>query len=330
MPFAGAAGAAAPAADWVVLLLSPWVLALLGLCVGSFLNVVVHRLPMMYMRGWWAFDIADFALSDKRSWRSAFGATAEPPVELAAAAAAVNRQIEASAPMSLVSPRSRCPRCGHQLRVSENIPILSWLALRGRCSACKAPIGLRYPLVEGATALLFAWAAVVHGTSWQTVIACTAVALLIAMALIDLDYTLLPDSLTIPLVVIGLAAAAAGVSWVPWRDAAIGALAGYGVLWALGATWAVLFRKPNAMAEGDMKMLAGLGALLGWQALPGILLVSAGVGSIVGIGLIVLRKHQRETPIPFGPYLALAGLAALLMRDRFATLAEDMLPFLGA
>ena len=330
MPLAGASGAAVPAADWVVLLLSPWVLALLGLCVGSFLNVVVHRLPMMYMRGWWAFDIADFALSDKRSWRSAFGAKAEPPVELAAAAAAINRQIEAGAPLSLMSPRSRCPHCGHQLRVSENVPILSWLALRGRCSACKAPIGLRYPLVEGATALIFACAAVVHGTSWQTLIACTAVALLIAMALIDLDYTLLPDSLTIPLVVIGLAAAAAGVSVVPWRDAAIGALAGYGVLWALGATWAVLFRKPNAMAEGDMKMLAGLGALLGWQALPGILLVSAGVGSVIGIGLIALRKHRRETPIPFGPYLALAGLAALLMRGRFVNLAEDMLPFLGA
>lgn len=324
------AGAAGPAADWVVLLLSPWVMALVGLCVGSFLNVVVHRLPTIYMRGWWAFDVADFALSDKRSWRSAFGGSAEPPAELAAAAGAINRQLETSPPLSLWRPRSRCPHCGHQLRASENIPIASWIAQRGRCSACKAPIGTRYPLVEGATALLFALCAWIYGPTWHTAIACVAVALLIAMALIDLDYTLLPDSLTLPLVAMGLAAAAAGVTAVSWKDAAAGALAGYGVLWALGVIWAVLFRKPNAMAEGDMKMLAGLGALLGWQALPGILLVSAGVGSVIGITLIAFGGHKRETPIPFGPYLALAGIAALLMRERFVALAEDLLPFLGA
>lgn len=328
MPVAGAAGGVPPA-DWMVLLLSPWALALLGLCVGSFLNVVVHRLPTMYMRGWWAFDIADFALTDKRSWRSAFGAKSEPPAQLAAAAGAINQQLEGLAPLSLISPRSRCPHCGHQLRVRENVPVLSWLALRGRCSACRAPIGLRYPLVEGTTALLFALCALAFGPRWQTLIACIAVALLLAMALVDLDYTLLPDSLTIPLVALGLAAAAAGLSVVPWPDAAIGALVGYGVLWGLGVTWAVLFRKPNAMAEGDMKMLAGLGALLGWQALPGILFVAAGVGSVIGIGLIALGKHRRETPIPFGPYLALAGLAALLLREHFVSLAAHMLPFLG-
>lgn len=328
MPLAAAA-VGAPAADWMVLLLSPWALALIGLCVGSFLNVVVHRLPAIYMRGWWAFDVADFALTDKRSWRSAFGAQADPPAELATAAGAINRQLEKLTPLSLLSPRSRCPHCGHQLRVRENIPILSWLALRGRCSACQAPIGLRYPLVEGATALLFALSALAFGPSWQALVACIAVALLVAMALIDLDYTLLPDSLTIPLVVVGLAAAAMGLSAVTWPDAAIGALAGYGVLWGLGVTWAVLFRKPNAMAEGDMKMLAGLGALIGWQALPGILLVAAGVGSVVGIGLIALRKQRRETPIPFGPYLAMAGLMALFLREHFVRLAADMLPFLG-
>ncbi|MCW5632157.1 MAG: prepilin peptidase [Rubrivivax sp.] len=322
------AGAGA-APDWVVLLLSPWVLALLGLCIGSFLNVVVHRLPTIYMRGWWAFDVADFALGDKRSWRSAFGSAAEPPAELAAAAGAIHRQLEASPPLSLMRPRSRCPHCGHQLRAVENIPVASWLALRGRCSACRARIGLRYPLVEAGTALLFAASAAVHGASWQTVVTCTAIALLVAMALIDLDYTLLPDSLTIPLVVLGLVAAAAGVSVVPWKDAAIGALAGYGALWALGVLWAVLFRKANAMAEGDMKMLAGLGALLGWQALPGILLVAAGIGSVVGIAMIVFRGHKRETPIPFGPYLALAGAAALLLRGRFVEFAEGMLPLLG-
>jgi leader peptidase (prepilin peptidase)/N-methyltransferase len=320
--------AAAPAADWLALLLSPWGLALLGLCVGSFLNVVVHRLPTMYMRGWWAFDVADFALSDKRSWHSAFGNRNEPPPELATAAGAIRKQLEASPELTLWRPRSRCPHCGHTLRATENIPLASWLALRGRCSACKAPIGARYPLVEAATAVLFALCALTYGPTWQTAIACIAVALLVAMALIDLDYTLLPDSLTIPLVVIGLAGAAAGLTAVPWKDAAIGALAGYGTLWALGALWAVVLRKPNAMAEGDMKMLAGLGALLGWQALPGILLVSAGVGSVIGIGLIAFGRHKRETPIPFGPYLALAGLAALLMRESFVRLAENMLPAL--
>jgi leader peptidase (prepilin peptidase) / N-methyltransferase len=326
MPPAGAAATA----DWAALLLSPWVLAMLGLCIGSFLNVVVYRLPTIYMRGWWAFDVADFALSDKRSWRSAFGARSEPPAELVGAASAIQKQLDESPPLSLWRPRSRCPQCGHQLRVAENIPVASWLALRGRCSACKAPISLRYPLVECATAVLFALCAFVYGPTWQTVLACIAVALLMAMALIDLDFTLLPDSLTIPLVAMALVAAAAGVSVVSWQDAAIGALAGYGSLWALGATWAVLFRKPNAMAEGDMKMLAGLGALLGWQALPGILLLSAGAGSVVGIALIAFGGHKRETPIPFGPYLALAGVAALLLRQQFVALAEGMFPFFGA
>jgi leader peptidase (prepilin peptidase)/N-methyltransferase len=312
------------------LLLSPWGLALLGLCVGSFLNVVVHRLPTIYMRGWWAFDVADFALRDKRSWRSAFGARAEPPAELPLAADAIDKQLEGAEPLSLWRPRSRCPHCGHVLRVSENIPVVSWLVLRGRCSACRAPISKRYPLVEAATAGLFALAAASFGPTWQAAIACAAVALLIAMALIDLEYTLLPDSLTIPLVVVGLLGAAAGVTAVAWKDAAIGALAGYGILWFLGVVWAVVFRKPNAMAEGDMKMLAGLGALLGWQALPGILLASAGVGSLIGIGLIAFGGHKRETPIPFGPYLALAGLAALFMRDSFVTLADQMLPLLGS
>ncbi len=323
------AGAAALAADWLHLVLSPWALALVGLCIGSFLNVVVHRLPTMYMRGWWAFDVADFALSDKRSWRSAFGAAAEPPAALKLAADSITKQIDGSAPLTLWRPRSRCPQCGHTLRITENIPLLGWAMLRGRCSACTAPIGARYPLVEAATGALFALCGVVYGPTWQAAIACTAAALLIAMALIDLDYTLLPDSLTIPLVVLGLVAAAAGVSAVPWKDAATGALAGYGVLWALGSVWAVLFRKPNAMAEGDMKMLAGLGALLGWQALPGILLVSAGIGSLVGIALIATGRHKRETPIPFGPYLALAGLAALLLRERFLRLAQAMLPMMG-
>ena len=320
---------AVPAAEWAALLLSPAALGLLGLLVGSFINVVAYRLPAIYMRGWWEYDIADFALADKRSWRAAFGASDEPPRELSLAAAVVGRKLEALAPLSLWRPRSRCPSCGHVLRASENVPLLSWLVLRGRCSACKVGISPRYPIVELAMAALFAACAAVYGPTAQTVVACIAVALLVAMALIDLDFTLLPDSLTIPLVVLGLVAAAAAWSVVSWKDAAAGALIGYGVLWGLGALWAVLFRKANAMAEGDMKMLAGIGALLGWQALPGVLLLAAGLGSIVGIGMIAFGGHKRETPIPFGPYLALAALVALLAPDPIKSLAGPLVVSLG-
>lgn len=305
-------GAGAGAGELTALLLSPWALGVLGLLIGSFLNVVVHRLPASYMREWWGFDIADFALSDARSWRAAFGAKAQPPAAFAAAAAAITRQVESEAPLSLWRPRSRCPHCGHTLGMHENVPVLSWLWLRGRCSACKAPISTRYPLVELLTAGLFAACAARYGAQPFTVVACAAAALLVAMALIDLDFTLLPDGLTIPLVVMALIAAAAGVGAVPWARAAAGALIGYGVLWGLGAFWHIVLRKPNAMAEGDMKMLAGIGALLGAQAIPGVLMLSAGLGAVVGVTLIALRKHDRERPIPFGPYLALGGLAGLL------------------
>jgi leader peptidase (prepilin peptidase) / N-methyltransferase len=293
-------------------LLSPAGMALLGLLIGSFLNVVVHRLPTIYMREWWAYDIADFALADKRSWRAAFGSASEPPRELLAASGAVNKHVEGLTPLSLWGPRSRCPSCGHTLGVSENIPLLSWAMQKGRCKACKTRISARYPALELATGLLFGACAWHFGPSAHTVVACIAVALLLAMALIDFEFTLLPDSLTIPLVVLGLAAAGFGWSGVPWAEAASGALLGYGALWGLGAFWQIVFRKANAMAEGDMKMLAGLGALLGWKAVPGVLMMAAVLGAIVGIGLIVTRALKRETPIPFGPYLALGGLSAIL------------------
>ncbi len=293
-------------------LLSPPGLALLGLLIGSFLNVVVHRLPTIYMREWWAYDIADFALADKRSWRAAFGTSSEPPAELLAAAGAVNKKVEGLTPLSLWLPRSRCPSCGHSLGAAENIPLLSWAQQKGRCKACKTPISARYPAVELTTAVLFGACAWRFGPSAHAVIACVAVALLLAMALIDLEFTLLPDSLTIPLVVLGLAAAGFGWSSTRWAEAASGALLGYGVLWGLGAFWQIVFRKANAMAEGDMKMLAGLGALLGWKAVPGVLMMAAVLGAIVGIGLMVTKALKRETPIPFGPYLALGGIAGLL------------------
>lgn len=293
----------------VMALMSPAGLAVLGLLVGSFMNVVAHRLPAMMWRAWWK-DSVEFQLADPLAWQPLFGAKSQPPRELPAAAEAIAAALDKLPAETLVTPRSRCPHCGHQLRWWENIPLLSWLALRGRCSACKAPIAWRYPAVELTTAVLFGAAAWQFGAQPTTLLWCAALALLLTMALIDFDTTLLPDSLTLPLIGLGLAGALAG--WTPTSaaDAAAGALAGYGVLWAVGFVWSLL-RKVNAMAEGDMKMFAGIGALLGWQALPSALLLAAGVGAVVGIGLIVLGGRERGKPIPFGPYLALGGICSV-------------------
>lgn len=311
------------------LLLSPPALGVLGLLIGSFLNVVVHRLPAMAMRDWWRFDLADFALADPRSWRAALGPGAEPPAELAAASRAVLARLEPLEPLSLLRPRSRCPSCGHVLRATENVPVLSWMVLRGRCSACGTRISLRYPLLEAVTGLLFAACGWVFGPTAHALVACAAVALLLAMAWIDFETTLLPDSLTVPLVVLGLIAAAADWTQVSWTDAATGALVGYGVLWAFGAFWAVVFRKANAMAEGDMKMLAGIGALLGWQVVPGVLFLAAAIGAAVGLALIALQRLRREVPIPFGPYLALGGLVALFFAPALRSFGESLAPLVG-
>ncbi len=294
---------------WVELLLSPFGLGLLGLLIGSFLNVVVHRLPAMLWRDWWK-DSVEFQLGDVQAWQPLFGAQALPPAQLKAAASAVNAELAKLPAISLWRPASRCPQCGHVLRWYENLPVLSWLALRGRCSACKTRIPLRYPLVELCTAGLFAAAAVFFGARPESLLWCLAMALLLTMALIDLDTTLLPDSLTLPLIGLGVAGALAGWTGVTVAASAAGALLGYGVLWAVGWLYG-LVRGVNAMAEGDMKMFAGIGALLGWQALPSALLLAAGVGAVVGLVLIAGFGHQRSKPIPFGPYLALGGLCSI-------------------
>jgi leader peptidase (prepilin peptidase)/N-methyltransferase len=289
--------------------LSVPVLALLGLCVGSFLNVVVHRLPVMMEREWWS-DVAEYQLGDASAWSRAFGAALPRPEVVDNAATAIEAALGRLGPLSISRPRSRCPFCGHTIRWYENIPLVSWLSLRGRCSQCKARISLRYPLVELATAGLFAACAAQFGAQPTTLVWCVAVALLIAAALIDLDTTLLPDDLTLPLVGLGIVGAAAGWTPVSVRDAAIGAVAGYGSLWLVGWLYKKL-RGAVGMAEGDMKLLAGLGALLGWQQLPTIVLLSSAVGAVVGIGLVLFKGHRREVPIPFGPYLAGGGLAAM-------------------
>jgi len=293
--------------DWSVWL-SPWVLGILGLCIGSFLNVVVHRLPMMMEREWLS-DTAEF-LQDEAMLKRNLGATDKRVNEIARFAEALGTENAARSALSLSRPRSRCPHCGHALAWHENLPLIGWLRLGGRCSACKAPIGVRYPIVEAATGALFAIVAWHFGPTSTTLVFIAAVALLIAAALIDFDTTLLPDGLNFALAGLGLAAAWQHWTAVSLPDAALGLLFGYGSLWAL-ATLYQLLRGRRGMAEGDFKLFAALGALLGWQMLLPIILLSSAVGAIVGIYMVLGRGHGREVPIPFGPYLAGGGLAAL-------------------
>ena len=254
--------------------------ALLGLLVGSFLNVVIHRVPIMLEREW-AGQAAEMR--------------GETPPEQPA--------------YNLVLPRSACPACGHRITALENIPVLSWLMLRGRCSACASPIPMRYPLVELATAVLSGLAVWHLGAGAAGIAALLLTWTLIALTGIDLDTQLLPDNLTLPLLWAGLAVNLAGV-FVPLESAVIGAMAGYGSLWAVYWLFKLATGK-EGMGYGDFKLLGALGAWFGWQALPGMILLSSLVGALVGIGLIVFARHGREVPIPFGPYLAGAGLLTL-------------------
>jgi leader peptidase (prepilin peptidase)/N-methyltransferase len=253
---------------------------LFSLLVGSFLNVVIHRLPKMMEIEWHA------QCAELRG---------ETPA--------------ASPPYNLALPRSACPHCGHQITALENIPVLSWLWLRGRCSSCSASISSRYPLVELLTALLSAAAAWKWGLSVQTGGALLLIWTLVALAFIDLDTTLLPDSLTQPLLWLGLLFNL-NATYTSLPDAVMGAMAGYLVLWSVYWLFKLATGK-EGMGYGDFKLLAALGAWLGWQLLPVTLLLSSVVGAAVGITMIVLVKHDRRVPIPFGPYLAGGGLVAL-------------------
>ncbi len=254
----------------------------LGLLIGSFLNVVIHRLPQMMERQW-AEQCADLN-----------GQT--PPEQ---------------APFNLLTPRSRCPHCGHGIRWYENIPVLSWLALRGRCAACHARIGVRYPLVELATGALFAWCAWRWGWTAPAAAWCLFSALLVAMTLIDWDTTLLPDDLTLPLLWAGLIAAALGWSAVPLAQAVWGAVAGYLSLWTV--YWAFkLATGKEGMGYGDFKLFAALGAWFGWPALIPIILMASVIGAVIGVGMKLTHALREGGVMPFGPFLALAGLTAMI------------------
>ncbi len=302
-------------------LLSPWALGVLGLVIGSFLNVVIHRLPQLLERGWLA-DAAGY-LQDGAAMARVLRSTTARTAELAHQGQALAADVDALPVLSLSRPRSRCPQCGHQLAWHENIPLLGWLRLGGKCAACGTRISARYPVVELLTGALFAGAALLAGPTAATAVYCLALALLVAAAFIDLDTTLLPDDLTLPL--IGLGLVAAWQRWIPvsLSDAALGAFFGYFALWLVAFVYK-LVRGVQGMAEGDFKLLAGLGALLGWQALPSIILLSSAVGAVVGIYMIAARGHGRNVPIPFGPYLAGGGVCALFFGARLQQLWPGM------
>ena len=270
--------------------LSPPALAVLGLLIGSFLNVVVHRMPLMMERAW-RIDSADL----------------------------LGVKIDETPPITLSTPRSRCPSCGHHIRWYENIPVVSYLVLRGKCSACKAPISMRYPAIEVATALLFAACGLKFGAQPTVLLWCGLVATLIGLAFIDLDTTFLPDDLTLPLMWAGIVSAALG--WIPVTLAASvgGAVLGYLSLWFVFHAYRII-RGKEGMGAGDFKLLAALGAWMGWQALPSIILLASAVGAVVGISLVVCRQHDRNVPIPFGPYLGGGGLAALFCGEPLSRL----------
>jgi leader peptidase (prepilin peptidase)/N-methyltransferase len=257
-----------------------------SLLVGSFLNVVIHRLPKM-MEHAWQREIDEMKASERG--------------EVLPAAAAYN----------LMIPRSACPQCGHRITALENIPVLSWLVLRGKCSSCGTRISARYPLVELLTAGLSAFAVAWFGF---TVVGAAAVLLiwaLVALTWIDFDTQLLPDAITLPLLWLGLAFNLVG-TFVPLADAVVGAMAGYLVLWIVYWAFKLLTGK-EGMGYGDFKLLAALGAFFGWKAIPAIILMSSVVGALAGIALIVAARHGKGTPIAFGPYLAGAGLLVLFL-----------------
>jgi leader peptidase (prepilin peptidase)/N-methyltransferase len=290
-------------------LLSPWALAVLGLCIGSFLNVVIHRLPLMMERQWWR-DVAH-QLSDTDSWRKVFRPKDAPPAAIKQAAEHLSKSAEDLPHLSIARPRSRCPSCGHALRWSENIPLLSWLTLKGRCSACGARISTRYPLVELLTAVLFAAVGLRFGAEPVALLWCAAVAVLLALAAIDWDTTVLPDALTLPLMWGGLIAAAFGWT-LPLSQALWGAVAGYLSLWSVYWLFKLTTGK-EGMGYGDFKLLAALGAWLGLQMIVPIVLTASLFGAVVGIVMKMSQTLREGRYVPFGPFLAGAGIAVMLV-----------------
>ena len=264
------------------------------LVIGSFLNVVIYRLPMMM----------------ERDWRQQCAEIAKTPPA---------KDLPAGR-FDLVVPRSRCPACGTTIKAWQNIPVISYLILGGKCGKCGESISARYPLVELATAILAAICAWHFGVGWEALMAVVLTLGLIPIAMIDAETQLIPDAIVFPLLWMGLLMSVfspmegAATLFISPRDAIVGAAAGYLSLWSVYQLFKLVTGK-EGMGYGDFKLLAALGAWLGWQQLPQIILLSAVVGALVGIALMVFRKHERSVPIPFGPYLAAAGWITMVWGD---------------
>ncbi len=280
---------------------------LFSLLIGSFLNVVIHRLPRMMEREW-KHDCCELL--------------------------EVDQQVDASKPYNLVTPNSHCPHCAAPVKPWQNIPVISYLFLRGKCANCSGPISIRYPLVELATGLLSGYIAWQWGATPQALAAIGLTWVLITLTMIDIDTQLLPDSLTLPLLWAGLilnSGAFFGGSlegqglFVSLEDALWGAVAGYMVLWSVFWLFKILTGK-EGMGFGDFKLLAALGAWMGWQALPLIIILSSLVGAVIGVAGILIMGRDKNIPIPFGPYLAIAGWIALLWGDM---ITQSYLQFAG-
>ncbi|NOS73643.1 MAG: prepilin peptidase [Methyloglobulus sp.] len=259
------------------------VVGLIGLLVGSFLNVVIYRLPIMMQKNW------------RKDCQEYLGLDSEP---------------QAEEPFNLVLPLSRCPGCNTPIKPYQNIPVISYVFLRGKCAKCKNPISLRYPIIEAFTALTSFVIANHFGFTPQTGFGLLLTWSLIALSFIDIDHHLLPDSITLPMLWLGLFLSMFGL-FTDSNASIIGAIAGYLALWSVFHLFKLLTGK-EGMGYGDFKLLALFGAWLGWQSLPAIILLSSLVGAVVGIAMIVFSRHDRNTPIPFGPYLAAAGWIALI------------------
>jgi len=262
-------------------------MGLLGLITGSFLNVVIYRLPLMMQREWRSQCRSLLELENPESTQETF---------------------------NLVKPRSRCPQCQHLITAIDNIPVLSYLLLVGKCRYCKTRISLQYPLIEILSCVLTAAVAWHFGFTLETLFAAVLTWSLISLSVIDLDQQLLPDDITLPMLWLGLICNMFGL-FTDIHSSLAGAILGYGILWLIFMSYKLLTGK-EGMGYGDFKLLAMLGAWLGWEMLPLIILLSSLVGAIFGIGLILFARHERAKPIPFGPYLAMAGWIALIAGDR--------------
>jgi len=286
----------------VVFQSTPWLfytaILFLGLCVGSFLNVVAYRLPLMMERDW-KNDCHDF---------------------LELAPPSVDSRLSS---LNLATPASACPNCGHNLRAWENIPVLSYLLLKARCSSCGTKISIQYPMVELLTGIASLGVALTFGVTLQTLAALLFTWVLLALTLIDLKKQLLPDNMTLPLLWSGIFFSFFEL-FTDLKSSVIGAMAGYLILWSVYHLFKLLTRK-EGMGYGDFKLLAALGAWAGYSYLPQIILVSSVVGSVAGITMLLFGKTKQQQPIPFGPYLAVAGWIALLWGE---TINETYLSFL--